>query len=62
MFEEKPLYTIKELSFRYGGPLPVSVSTIYKACRTGEIRFVQICGRKLIPLDAVKKILYPEAS
>lgn len=54
---EKELYTVKELAERNGGPIPMSVSGIYKACRDGIIATTVIGKRVFVPRAAVEELL-----
>lgn len=54
---EKQLYTIKELAAVNGGPLPMSESGIYNACRCGIIKSCRIGRRIFVPLHVVKELL-----
>lgn len=47
--EEKRFYSPKEAITANGGPLPISLSSVYKAIRQGEIPIKKIGKRMLIP-------------
>lgn len=53
----KDLYTVKELAESNGGPIPMSVSGIYKACREGIITTTVIGKRVFVPRAAVEELL-----
>lgn len=57
MTESKTLYTVKELAECNGGPIPMSVSGIYNACRSGEIPTIKIGSRVFIHQNTIKKLL-----
>lgn len=45
----QPMYSAKEIIKDNGGPLPLSLSGVYKAIRNGEIPVRKIGGRYMIP-------------
>lgn len=48
-FETHRFYSPKEAITTNGGPLPISLSSVYKAIREGEIPVKKIGKRMLIP-------------
>lgn len=57
ILKDKLLYTIQELAEINGGPIPMSVSGIYKACRDGAIETTVIGRRVFVPKVVVEKLL-----
>ena len=53
----KLLYTIKELASANGGPIPMSVSGIYNACKQGTIKTQKIGRRIFVSKKVVEEIL-----
>lgn len=56
---DKQLYRIKELPEKNGGPLPMSLSSIYNACRSGEIPTTKIGKIIFVHTNTLYKILNP---
>ena len=53
----KKLWTAKQLSQKYGGPLPISVPGIYKFISEGKIPSVKIGSMLFVPDSFVQGIL-----
>ncbi len=56
-FNTNRLYSPKEIIVKNGGPLPISISTVYKAIKSGELPTKNIRGRKMIPGKFLAKYL-----
>ncbi len=56
----KKLLTIKELAAANGGPLPMSESGIYAACRKGLIKTVKIGRRIFVTQEELEALLERE--
>ena len=54
---ERRLYQPKELIVKNGGPLAVSICSIYNGLKDGSIPFSVVGNRKLIPYWYVEDLL-----
>lgn len=48
-FDDNRFYSVKEIIVKNGGPLPLSISTVYSAIKAGEIPVKKVGKRMLIP-------------
>ena len=55
--DEEKLYSIKEVVVKNGGIIPMSVSALYEAVRSGKIAAISIGKRRFISGITLKKLV-----